>query len=174
LRDLVVVGSRLYVGGLQTLIGGGAQANFAAFFRLRQPDGLIKTQGTAFAGDNVFNGTGAGQTRSLNKQGQNGTFTIRIVNDAYHHQDGFTIEGPGSGGGFTARYFAGTTNITPQVVFGTYQVNPIAPGQSRTITLRVTVGNGVADGTRRSWKVTATSTGQGGPQDVVKATVVAD
>jgi hypothetical protein len=173
LLDLVIVGSRLYVCGIDAFIGGGPQANFAAFFRLRQPDGLIKTNSTGFAGNGVYNGSGADQTRSLRvRRGATGEFTIRITNDGFHG-DGFTLEGPGSGGGFTARYFAGSTNITSQVVAGTYQVPSIAPGQSRTIELRVTVGNGVADDARRSWQVQARSTGAGSPKDVVKATVIA-
>jgi hypothetical protein len=172
LRTVEVVGPRLYVSGLDTSIGGGSLNVCAAYYRLRQPDGQIATT-AAFIGNNVYNATGASQTKSLTVHRNNsGTFKIKVANDGFATEN-FTLKGPGSGGGFTATYKNGTTNVTAAVVAGTFAINGLAPGASRTITLTVRVGSGVSVGATRSWLVTSTSTGQGTPKDSVKATVKA-
>jgi hypothetical protein len=173
LLDLAIVGARLYIGGLDQDIGGGVLNDFIAFYRLRQPDAQIKTSSTSFVGNNVFNTTGTNQTRSLTRnQGATATFTIRVANDGFA-TDSFTLQGTGSQSGFTATYMRGTTNITAQVVAGTYTISNLARGSSVDITLSVLVGNSVPNGTARSWIVTATSTGSGSAKDAVKATVTA-
>jgi hypothetical protein len=59
------------------------------------------------------------------------------------------------------------------VVAGTFAINNLASGASKTITLKVKVGTGVAVGAKRSWLVVTTSTGAGRPRDAVKAAVTA-
>ena len=63
LRDVAIVGSKLYVGGLSAAIGGGVRNDFVAFYRLRQPDATIATTGAA-VGNDVYNATGASQAKS--------------------------------------------------------------------------------------------------------------
>jgi hypothetical protein len=170
LKDVAIVGSRLYIGGLDQDIGGGLLNDSVAFFRLRQPDALIRTSGS-FIGNNVYNGTGSNQTKSLSaNQGATVTFTIRVTNDGFATDD-FTVKGTGSQSGFTAIYKRGATNITSQVVAGTYAINGLAPGASVDITLSVKVGSGVANNVTKSFLVTATSTGGGSAKDAVKAKV---
>ena len=169
MTSVAVVGSKLYLGGLDSSIADNTQAGYVASFRLRQPDAQIKTT-TTFAGNNIYNTTGANQTRTRTiHRGQSGTFTIKISNDGGPAGDGFTLKGPGLGGGFTVHYLDGTTDVTAQVVAGTYTVLPIPATTSKTITLKVTVGSGVAVGASHSWLVLATSTGSGTPKDAVKA-----
>lgn len=172
LQDLEMVGARLYIGGLDQDIGGGVLNDAIAFYRLRQPDAEIKTS-SSFVGNGIYNITGNNQIRSLTvNRGSTGTFTIRIGNDGFA-TDSFTVKGPGSGGGFTATYMDGTTNITSQVVAGTYAINGLAAGARKSITLKVRVGSGVATNTTRSWLVVSTSAGAGAPKDAVKARVTA-
>jgi hypothetical protein len=171
LLDVAIVGARLYIGGLDQDIGGGVLNDFISYFRLRQPDAYIKTSSTSFVGNNVYNTTGLHQARSLSaNQGATATFTIRIANDGFA-TDSFTLKGPGSQSGFTATYKRGATNITAQVVAGTYTISNLAQGASVDITLSVLVGNSVPNGTAKSWLVVATSTGAGAAKDAVKATV---
>jgi hypothetical protein len=172
LRDLAIVGSRLYIGGLDQNIGGGVINDGIAFYRLRQPDALIKGAGK-FVGNGVYNTTGVHQAQSMSaNQGTTATVTIRVSNDGFA-TDSFKVKGSGTQTGFTATYLRGTTNITSQVVAGTYAVNNLAPGASVDITLRVKVGSGVANGASKSWLVNATSQGGGSAKDAVKATVTA-
>ncbi len=172
LRTAAVVGARLYVGGIDTAIGGGTQHVGAAFHRLRQPDGRIKTTG-AFLGNDRYNRDAAGQTRSLSRnQGATATFTVAIANDGWA-VDSVKVRATGSGGGFTATYTMGAVNVTGPIVAGTLTLADLPRGASRTIVVKVKVGNGVANGASRAFRVTATSTGPGGPKDVVKAVVKA-
>lgn len=172
LVDVAIVGSRIYIGGLDQDIGGGVLNDSIAFYRLRQPDASIKTTG-AFSGNNIYNTTGTNQALSLTKnQGQTGTFTIRVTNDGFS-ADSFTVEGPGSQGAFTATYERGTTAITAQVVAGSYTISNLAPGASIDLTLSVRVGSSAANGVHKDWLVTVTSSGSGAAKDAVSATVTA-
>jgi hypothetical protein len=171
---LRVVGAKLYLGGLDSSIGDGSMNAYGAWYRIRQPDGLIASgaSGGTFAGNNVYNATGASQTKSLTvHRGNTGTFRIKITNDGFA-TDNFTLKGPGSSGGFTATYKNGANVVTAPVVAGTFSFS-LAPAASKTITLTVKVGTGVSVGASKSWLVTATSTGLGTPKDSVKATVKA-
>jgi len=143
-----------------------------ASFRLRQPDATIATIGAAI-GDGVYNTTGASQAKARTiARGASGTFTIKVTNAGLFPDD-ITIGGPGSSAGFTATYTVGATNVTAVVVAGTYLIGGLAPGASRTITLKVVVGHGAAKGAERALLVKATSSAAGSPEDAVKATVTA-
>ena len=69
---------------------------------------------------------------------------------------------------------AALLGVVVLAVAGTYAINNVAPGGSRTITLEVKPAASVNDGARRSFVVVATSTGAGSPKDAVRATVIAD
>ena len=164
---LRVFGGLLYAGGPQT-IGGSNLNQSAASYRFWQPDEQIKTS-AAYAGNNVYNATGKKQSKSLTVQrNHTGTFTILLTNDGFA-QDFLQIKGPGSSGGFTVAYFQGTTNITAHVVAGDYYYG-LLPNQTQPITVKVTVGGGVAIGAKHSWLVTETSQ-MSGVKDAVKAKV---
>jgi hypothetical protein len=168
-----VVSGKLYLGGLDSSIADSTMLGYAAWYRYRQPDAQIKTATSAFAGNNIYNTTGKKQTKSLTvHRNQTGTFSIQIANDGFV-ADTITVKGPGSSGGFTATYLAGATNVTAQVVAGTYTMNDLPSGASRTLTLQVTVGGSVSVGAVKSFLVTASSTGAGTTKDAVKAKVTA-
>ena len=170
--SLRVVGAKLYLGGLDSAIGDAAMNGYAASFRLRQPDAQIATT-AAFVGNGIYNTTGMQQARSRTvHRNQTGTFSIKVGNDGLG-VDSFTVRGPGSNGRFTVRYFRGPTDITAQVLAGTYTIANLAVGGNRTLTLRVKVAAGAPVGSNRSFLITATSTGGGAPKDAVKATVIA-
>ena len=172
MTSLRVVGARVYLGGLDSSIGDGAMNQYVASFRLRQPDAQIAST-AAFAGNGIYNATGAQQARSRTvHRNQAGTFSVKVGNDGLD-VDSFTVRGAGSNSRFTVTYFRGATNITAQVVAGTYAIADLAAGGSRTLTVKVRVAGSTPVGTSRSFLVTATSTGTGAPKDAVKATVTA-
>ncbi len=172
MTSLRVVGSRLYLGGLDSSIGDATMNGYAASFRLRQPDAQIAST-AAFVGNGIYNTTGAQQARSRTvHRNQSGTFSVKIGNDGLG-VDSSTVRGAGSNARFTVSYFSGNTNITAQVVAGTYPIADLAAGGNRTLTVKVRVAAGTPVGTSRSFLVTATSTGAGAPKDAVKATVIA-
>jgi hypothetical protein len=139
-----------------------------------QTDGLIKGS-KSFVGDNVFNTTGLGQTvKQKVHRGKKFVFTIEVQNDG-NNADTFKLKGSGAKPGFVVRYLNGTTgltNITSQVLAGTFATLPVGPTGVTTIRLVVVVKNTAKVGTGRAWLVTATSSGDTTKKDAVKAVVV--
>jgi hypothetical protein len=164
--------SKLYAGTTATVFGGSTLNGFGASFKIRQPDGRIAVGSGTSVGNNTYNTTGAGQAKATNTApGGTATFSMVWENDGFA-TDSFLLTGPGSGSGFTVTYLRGTTNVTSQVVAGTLTFSGVAPGATRSLKLKVTVGHAVSSGTTRSWLVTAASEGISPPvRDAVKATV---
>jgi len=173
MRAIQVLGNRLYVGGLDTAIGGGALNEGVASYLLRQPDAVIGPSLGDYVGDHIFNATGKGQTLKL-KVARNGTgtFVIGLYNDGFATES-FTAKGGASGHGFRAAYSAGPDDITAQVTAGTYVTYSLPPGAFDVIFLKVHVARSVAPGASRSFLVTETSSGPGHAKDAVKAVVTA-
>jgi uncharacterized repeat protein (TIGR01451 family) len=131
-------------------------------------DGLIRVGARAFAGNNTYNRTGAGQmtTVSVAKKGK-ARFTVRAQNDGNATRS-LTIRGPGSTRAFTVVYKRGTTNITSRVVAGTYSTGKLAPGATHDITLTIRAKASATAGNAITRAVTITG---GSTKDTVKATV---
>jgi hypothetical protein len=173
MNALRVVGNKLYLGGHDSSIGDSTMNGYAAWYRVRQPDGQIAVGTGPFVGNNIYNTNGNMQVKSQTvHRTMTGTFSIKISNDGLG-SDSFTVKGGGTSGAFTATYLNGAVDITAQVVAGTYAVNNLAAGASKTLTLKVKVGSGAAVGSSKAFLVTTTSTGGGTPKDAVKAAVTA-
>jgi hypothetical protein len=167
-----------YVAGGGTRQGGGsatATQEVLTLSAIHRPDAQIRLASqTAFAGNDVYTTTGAGQTRSVTAaRGTVRRFVVRVQNDGTV-PDGFTVRGCSAAAGFGVRYLAGTsgtTDITSAVVAGSYPVPPVAPAGSATLRLVVTVGGAAARGAVLSCLVTATSTAEPTVADAVLARV---
>ena len=145
-----------------TLIGGSATS---------QPDLTIKKSGDATAlGDNIYNTTAAGQTRTVTTtRGVSRTFAIKIWNDS-SSADTYLIKGAASQTGFTVKYLkgtTGTTDITAAVLAGTYKTASIKPGGSVAIRMVVTIAANAATGVTRDFLVTGTSSRDSSAKDAV-------
>jgi NHL repeat len=135
---------------------------------IHRPDAMIAT-GTTYIGNNVYNSTGASQTKSLKcGVGKTVVFKIRIQNDG-NVGDSFSVRGPGTGSGYAAGYFDGTNNISASVVGGSYNVT-LQPTKFKVLTLRVTVLSSSAVASR-SFLVKFTAIRQTTKVDAVKAVV---
>jgi hypothetical protein len=137
---------------------------------VRKPDGLIKVGTGAAVGNNVYNTTGAGQSKTGSAtRGHAITFSITVQNDGTGAADTFKLKATGSASGnFTVAYFKGATDITSQVVAGTYTTSPLAPGASLAFTAKVTVKPSAAASSSVSRLLTITSVGDGTKKDAVK------
>jgi uncharacterized membrane protein len=143
----------------------------ASFVPVNRPDGLVAHAAGEFAGDDVFNTTGAGQTQSVKvSRGHSTTFRWRIVNDGVS-TDTMRLKGAGSSTGFSVTYFAGRTNLTKSIVAGTVSAT-LDPGASVTFTVKVTVLRGARVSSKKSVLMSARS-GHAAVTDVVLAKVVA-
>jgi Kelch motif len=163
-------------GGLHQ--GGGFPTDVQEVLTLSafyQPDAQIRLSSeSSFVGNNVYNSTGAGQTRSVSgTAGQKQSFVARVQNDG-NAVDGFTFHGCAATTGFTIRYFAGatgTSDITSAVVAGTYTVAAVAPASTRAVRVEITPAASTPSGATQSCRTATTSSTQPNLTDAVLATV---
>lgn len=143
-----------------------------ASFNLKthQPDAMVALVSAGpYAGNDIY---GSAEVQIKNRRIARGhfrSFFIKIQNDG-NSIDRFTVWGPGSSGGFIARYFLGSNDITSRVASG-YSLRSLAPGGSAKIRLQVKVRLGATTGTSRTWRVVATSSSDTLKSDFVKARV---
>jgi len=144
-----------------------AQRKWTVDTSTHKPDALIAT-GTSYVGDDVYNATGSGQTKTLKtKVGATAKFKIQLQNDG-NDLDPITVQGPGSGNGYTVSYFDGTTNITTAVKAGTCTFD-LDHNQTHVITVKVKVGSSAT--ASKTLLVTTTSGHDPSKKDAVKAIV---
>jgi hypothetical protein len=160
----------------------GTQSAFASlatnieFNAIHRPDALIsRTPNTGFIGDDVYNTTGAGQTRTTNvvrpATGQTRTvrFFVKIQDDG-NTNDTYRLHGTGDAIGFAVRYFDGATNVSGAVKHGTFQV-PLQKGASHLVRVVVTVTHAAHVGSSRTIEVLDRSAANAREQDLVAGRV---
>jgi uncharacterized delta-60 repeat protein len=154
-----------------------ANADFATLRFLGtgfRTDATIRRLGDFNAtGDDVYNTTGQGQMRTAKaKLGTSVTFTYAVQNEGTA-ADAFTVAGCKDSAGFTVAYNAGGTDVTAEVVAGTYNLGPVDVGSARSLQVAISVTSGAVAGTAKTCKLSATSQGDPGSTDVAKAKVKA-
>jgi hypothetical protein len=134
-----------------------------------RPDGRIRLGAAgAFAGDDVYNTTGAGQAKQGSARvGRSVTFGVSVQNDGA--TDTFRVRAPGSTSAFAVRYRAGGVDVTPRVVAGTYETPALGRGGTVLLTATVTVRPGAAS--RIARLVTVSSKADPSRKDAVKLVV---
>ena len=105
-----------------------------------RPDGRIRRDNGAPVGNNIYNTTGAGQTRTGSAApGHRVTYYASIQNDGAFAER-LRLRGQASTTSFTVRYSTPTgTNITPQVTAGTFRTPNLVPQATYRVTVVVTV-----------------------------------
>jgi hypothetical protein len=168
---LAVSGSDLYVGGTFVDAAGIATADNIAKWStiVRQPDGRIRLGTGAYVGNDIYNTSGAGQSRRGSaRRGHSITFGISIQNDGTS-ADRIRVKATGiANKAYTVKYLRGTTNITKAVVAGAYKTRSLAPAATYLITARVTVRSTAAAGSKVTRLVTITSVGNSARKDAVR------
>jgi hypothetical protein len=143
-----------------------------------QPDNQIKNSvETSYIGDNIYNLTGVGQTKSQTIAPNNtAIYHVKIENDG-NGQDGFTVISQiPSDLGWDVQYFdalTGGNNITAQVTSTGWGTGGLNPGQSREIRIEVTPDVTVPSGSSLHSYLMSTSQNDGTKKDVVKAITIA-
>ena len=134
-----------------------------------RPDARIRRGAGSLVGNDIYNTTGAGQTRTGSAaRGHSVTYYASIQNDAAF-AEALRLRGHPSTANFTVAYRnpAGT-NITNQVTAGTYTTPNLAPGGTHRITITVTVRNTAPDNASVARTLTATSTTHPTIKDTVR------
>ncbi len=144
-----------------------AQRKWTVDTSQHRPDALIAT-GSSYIGNDVYNTTGSGQTKTLNtKVGATARFTIEIQNDG-NDTDPISFSGPSTGNGYTVSYFDGSSNITSAVKAGTVNFD-LNGGAYKVITVKVKVGSSAS--ASKSLLIKVTSGHDPTKVDAVKAVV---
>ena len=140
------------------------------------PDAFLEHASLGFAGEDVYNKTGADQAiKQRVRQGKTGRFLVHIENDGTE-PDGIDVVGCGSSKGFRVTFTQGGENITSQMRAGTYQTATVDTGESETLKLAIKVSKRATPGKTKTCKVTASHSGvfrgiETPPTDAVKAQV---
>ena len=124
-----------------------------------RPDGRIRKGATGtYFGDDIYNTTGVGQTRTgAAARGGTVTYYVSVQNDA-PFPDTLRLRGTASTAAFRMRYSTGGVDITPQVTAGTYTTPTLAPGATFEITVEVKVKTSAPAGSSLTATLTAKST----------------
>ena len=161
------------------LVPGDTNSNEDVFVRDRgastsfQPDLLIRNAGgTTYLGNNVYNTTGASQTKSqTGTAGKKAIYQLQVQNDGTG-ADRFTVRGTAGSGAWKVAYFdqlTGGNNITSQVIGTGWKTASLAAGAKRALRVEVNAQAGTAAGTKKTVLVTATSVADATKKDAVKA-----
>ena len=100
-------------------------------------------------------------------RGHSGTLYVDIQNDGLS-ADTLKVTGPGGANGFTLAYFQGATNVTSQVLAGSYSTGSLAPAAH--VTIRVVIKVALGSAASGTFLISARSQ-PGVPVDAVKAIV---
>ena len=171
---LVVSGPGLFVGGTFGDIAGVVTADYIVKWSpgsavVLKPDGRIRLGTGAFVGNDVYNATGANQSRTGSAaRGKTVSFGISVQNDGTA-ADSFKVKATGDGvSGYSVKFFSGATDITAAVVAGTYRTPSLAPTRTYLINAKVTVKSTAAVGSKITRLVTITSLGDSTRKDAVR------
>lgn len=133
-----------------------------------RPDAEIRLGKRSYVGKGSYSVSRQRVTSTLNgRRAKTGTFQVRLTNRGTV-ADRLTIRGTRKNKQFTVVYSVGRKNVTSAVLKGTYRTTSLRPGQSVTVTVRVTKVKGVKKGSKRTFTIRAVST-----QDRSKADTVA-
>lgn len=134
-----------------------------------RPDGWVR-KGThgRYVGDGIYNTTGTDQSRTGSaRRGSSVKFFVVAQNDAAF-PDRLWLSGRASTRRFSIRYSVGGTDVSEQIVAGTYRTPSLAPGDDVVVKVVVTVRRAAKLGSRLVAKMTLTPSIGGSPLDVVK------
>jgi hypothetical protein len=166
---LAIYNHKIVAGGNFTNAGGDTLADDVGSHAIQRPDARIGTAAAGpFTGNNIYSASGAGEAKTISvHRGHSGTLYADIQNDGLS-ADTLKVTGPGGAQGFTLTYFQGATNVTSQVLSGTWSTGSLALGAH--VTLKVVIK--VAAGSANSGTFLITARSQPGvPVDAVKAVV---
>jgi len=134
---------------------------------------ICNSSDAAYVGDNVYNTTGANQTKAQTvTSGTKATYVLKVENDG-NVSDSFKVTGTAGVTGWTITYYdavSAGTNITAAIT-GTAGWTPaaLAPGAVKEFRVEVTPATTVAAATVKDVLVTAMSTSDTMEKDTVKA-----
>jgi subtilisin-like proprotein convertase family protein len=155
-------------------IGARSEASISidASDRIFRPDGRIRLSGdSSYIGNNVYNANAANQTRRAGiRLGGTKVFQVSVENDGNVAQ-AYTLDGVGNGGGIRVRYFNGATNITNNVINGSFQTPSLGIGGTHVYRIVMNTLSSARSGSMRAALLEIRSVVNNNRVDAVKAVV---
>jgi hypothetical protein len=116
--------------------------------RLNQPDGAVGMTVGKTLGQNLYDSLATRQTLSLIlSKGTSKTVFFTLQNDS-PKRNTILVRGGSGTSSVRVRYFMGATEVTKQIVSGTFRVANLLPAASRTVKVVVSSPKNVSAGTR--------------------------
>lgn len=163
---------RIVVALLALGIGLVASPETATSAAGSRADAMIRMVGQAsYAGNGIYNTTGAGQARErrIGATGR-GIFYIQVENDGAATAD-YRVSGTMHTARFSVRYRIGAMDITAAAKAGGFRLYALAPGAHRTVTVEVATRHAVPRGASITARLQSRSLADN-TVDVTRATVV--
>ena len=166
------VGVVLSAPGSGTILGPSVRTSLVIAASDQRPDVLISTASSSgYAGNNVYNTTGAGQTRtSRARRTQTRVFYARFQNDG-NVANTFSIRGSAARRGSSVSYYRGSQRVTTSMRSAAGLKVTLAPGASIVVKTHVRAHRSASIGSLKPVTVSARWTGDGTRTDVAKAVV---
>ncbi|HOS44219.1 MAG TPA: hypothetical protein PK794_11045, partial [Armatimonadota bacterium] len=137
-----------------------------------QPDLKLRIPAdAAYAGDNVYNTTGTGQSTAQSCQAGNTVlYLVHLQNDG-NQDDRLRVTGTAGGNGWTVQYLDMQTlaDLTALVTGAGLTTELLPPGLYRWIGVKITPSSSLAHGAVKDVVLTAVSTTDTAKTDVIKA-----
>lgn len=131
-----------------------------------QPDGTIGRKPDPTKGADIYNYSGVKQRQALAlNAGQKRKIYVDFENDG-DAPDAFTLRATKGNSSFKVKYFNGSTDVTAEVIAGTFNTGPIAVGEKFTLIAKVTGKSSLA-GKKGNFYVRAFSTNNTRKRDAV-------
>ena len=127
-----------------------------------RPDAMVRVEGrSGYLGQNMYNTTGRGQT-GVRAIGARGAATFEVLVQTNGSQpDTLRLRGSRHTTRFAVQYFLGAQEVTRQVKAGSLLLGDLAPGEGRTLRVRIATRRVMAAGTSFRVDLAARSTSTG-------------
>jgi hypothetical protein len=158
-------------GGSEGSDGGGSGSSTGAAPDYR-PDAEIRAAKGTFVGQDSYQPSDQRVTSKLKRDKKSVAFEVRITNRG-DNTDGMTVVGTPRSPQFKVAYLDGGKNVTAAVIAGNYQTGALKPGESVTLTVKVTRLKGAKPGSKRTFEIRAVSAHAKSKDDTVAAVVKA-
>ena len=135
-----------------------------------KPDAEIRPLPGTFVGSGEYGSLKQEVSQKLGRRTKSVSFQVRVTNRG-DVVDRMLVLGAPTTKAFKVAYFAGSKNVTAEVVAGTYSTDSLKPGADVVLTVKITRVRHAKKGSRGAFQIRATSTHEEISLDAVTARV---
>ena len=146
--------------------GSGSSTGGAEY----RPDAEIRRAKGNFVGEGSYQVSGQRVTSKLQGRKRSVVYEVRVTNRGTR-TDRMAVGGTRRSPQFKVAYLDGGQNVTADVLAGTYQTGALKPGESATLTVKITRLRGARPGSKRTFEIRVVSTNAKSKADTVAAVV---